>query len=128
MKKLLSQIIAGIAGLWIAARFVPGVVIELLPDSNLFGINLTSFWQIILILGVTIGLLNYFLRPILKILSLPIAILTLGLLSFVINILMIWLVDVAFKEFSAPFFYPLLYTTLIISISNVIISIVIRED
>lgn len=128
MKKLLSQVIVGIAGLWLATRFVPGVNIELLSGSNFFGIPLNHQWQIILILGVVLGLLNFFLRPILKILALPIAILTLGLFSFVINVMMIWIVDVLFVEFSAPFFAPLLWTTIIVWGLGFILNILLPKE
>ncbi len=127
MKKLLSQIAAGVLGLWLAVMFVPGVKVELLPDSNFFGIHLTAQWQIFLLLGIVLGLLNYFLKPILKALALPLEIITLGLFSFVINMGLVWLIDYNFKEFSAPILYPLLLTTLIVWGLNFVLSIIIKE-
>ena len=121
MKKLLSQIISAIAGLWIATVFVPGVVIRAYPESNFFGVSLTAQWEIILVLGIVLGLLNYFLKPLLKTLALPLELLTLGLFTIVINMGLIWLLDVMFDELYAPLFLPLLYTTLIIWGLNIIL-------
>ena len=121
MGKLLSQIIAGALGLWLATLFVQGVVIRVYPASNFFGFTLTQQWEIILILGIVLGLLNYFLKPILEAFSLPLEIITLGLFTVVINMALIWLLDIMFDELYVPFFLPLLYTTLIIWGINVVI-------
>ena len=120
MKRLLSQIIAAALGLWLATLFVSGVI------SNFFGFSLTAQWEIILVLGLVLGVLNYFLRPLLKALSLPLEIITLGLFTIVINMALIWLLDLMFDELYVPFFLPLLYTTLIILGLNIIIGLALR--
>jgi putative membrane protein len=122
MKRLLSQIIAAILGLWLATLFVPKVIIRAYPTSSFFGFPLTAQWEILLVLGIVLGLLNYFLKPILKALSLPLEIISLGLVTIVINMALIWLLDIMFDELYVPFFLPLLYTTLIIWGLNIIIS------
>jgi putative membrane protein len=122
MKRLLSQIIAAILGLWLATLFVPGVIIRTYPTSNFFGFSLTAQWQIFLVLGIVLGLLNYFLRPLLKALFLPLEIVTLGLFTIVINIALMWLLSLMFDELNIPFFLPILYTTLVIWALNIIIS------
>jgi len=121
MRKLFSQIIAAILGLWLSSLFVHGVVIRAYPTSNFFGFALTVQWEIILILGIVLGLINYFLKPILKTLSLPLEIISLGLFTIVIDMALIWLLDMIFDELYVPLFLPLLYTTLIIWGLNIII-------
>ncbi len=123
MKRLIGQIIAGIAGLWLAEMFVAGVSVKLYPDSNFFGIGLTEHWQIFLLLGIIIGLLNYFAKPVLDIITLPLRIITLGLLDFIIDIALILVVDILFKELSVPLYMPLIYTAIIIWGLNTLISI-----
>jgi putative membrane protein len=123
MKRLLSQVIAAALGLWLATLFVPGVVVRTYPTSNFFGFPLTAQWEIFLVLGIVLGLLNYFLKPLLKTLSLPLEILTLGLFTIVINMGLIWLLDLMFDELSVPFLLPLLYTTLTIWGLNIIIGL-----
>lgn len=125
MKRLLSQIIAAILGLWLATSFVPRVVIRTYPTSNFFGFSLTAQWEIFLVLGIVLGLLNYFLKPLLKALSLPIEMLTLGLFTIVINMGIIWLLDMMFDELYVPFLLPLLYTALIVWGLNIVISIIL---
>jgi putative membrane protein len=121
MRKLLSQVIAADLGLWLATLFVPGVVVRAYPTSNFFGFPLTAQWEIILVLGFVLGLLNYFLKPFLKALALPLEIISLGLFTIIINAGLIWLIDIMFDELYIPFFMPLLYTTLIIWALNIIL-------
>ena len=122
MKRLLSQIAAAIIGLWLATLFVPGIIIRAHPKSNFFGFSLTQEWEIVLVLGIVLGLLNYFLRPLLKTLFLPLEIITLGLFTIVINMALLWLLDLMFDELQVPLLLPVLYTTLIIWGLNIIIS------
>jgi putative membrane protein len=63
--------------LLITANFVPGFVVR----------NFVAA----LVAVIVIGLVNAFIRPILKILAFPITLLTFGLFTFVINALSLWL-------------------------------------
>jgi len=120
MKKLLLNIIAGFAGLWLAIRFIPDVEFAILSNSNFFGFAITSQWQMLLLLGIILGLLNYFVKPILDIITLPLKIITLGIFSVVINMAIIWFVDIMFLEIAIPLWLPLLETSLIIWAINII--------
>lgn len=114
MRKLLSQVAAAGLGLWLATLVIPKVKINLLPDSNFFGVGITRQWQLFLFFGIILGLLNFFVKPVLKVLALPLEIITLGLFSIVISMAMIWLVTVMFKELTVPLFLPLFLTSVII--------------
>ncbi|MCX6719889.1 MAG: phage holin family protein, partial [Candidatus Staskawiczbacteria bacterium] len=113
---------------WIVTLFGLGVVIRSYPESNFFGFPLTAQWQIILVLGIVLGLLNYFLKPILKTLALPLEIVTLGLFTIVINMLLLWLLDKMFDELYIPLFTPLFYTTVIIWGLNIIIGFFLNKN
>ena len=69
MKKLLFFIITSILGLWLALIFVPGITVTILPDSNFFGLPLTAQWQFFILFGIIIGLLTFFVKPILNIIQ-----------------------------------------------------------
>ena len=55
------------------------------------GLQYTGGWMFFLIGGVIIGVLNAFVKPLMKILSFPIVLLTAGLFSLVINVVIFWL-------------------------------------
>jgi len=122
------SIIANLLGLWLAVSFVQGIVIQVLPDSDLFGFPLTADWQIFLLLAIMLAILNYFLKPILDLITLPIRILTLGFASLIINMGMIWALGLIFKELSFdPLLSSLLWTTLIVGGCNVFLSYIINK-
>ncbi len=102
MKKLFLQIITGIIAIWLAAQFVPGVELESAARLKL-----------ILLAGTILGLLNFFIKPILKIITLPLRILTFGIFSLVINIGIIWLVSLILPGLKFHGIYPLLWTTVL---------------
>jgi putative membrane protein len=59
------------AGVWAAAQLIDGIVLE--------------GWQSILIVAGILALLNVYVRPVLRLLSLPLTIITFGLFLLVIN-------------------------------------------
>ena len=91
MWRLFLQIIAGIAGIWLAIVYVPGV-----------DFTETESWQILILAGIILGLINFFIKPILKVITLPLRIITFGLFGLVINILTIWIVSLIFPEIIFP--------------------------
>lgn len=127
MKKLFSNIIAGFLGLWLAVLFVPEVKFEIFLDSSFFGILLTAQWQVLLVLGIILGLLNYFVKPILNGITLPLRIITLGIFGVVVNIIIVWFLDIMFREINIPFLLPILETSLIVWAINFLILKIIKN-
>jgi len=76
--RLLLRILINAAALWVATQIVPGV-------------THTGPWLTLLLVALVFGLLNAFVRPILKLLTCPLILLTLGLFTFVINAIVLWL-------------------------------------
>ena len=54
-------------------------------------LQFTGGFMFFLIGGVIIGVLNTFVKPLMKLLSFPIVMVTAGLFSFVINVIIFWL-------------------------------------
>ena len=90
------------------------------------GVEIINFWTALLV-TVVLALLNLFLRPILLLLSIPINILTLGLFTFVINALIVMLVDYLIAGFNIDGFGWALLFSLIISLVNSILGVMERR-
>jgi len=101
LSRLLFQIVAGILGLWLAIKFVPGVEFQ-------------GTLNTLLLAGLVLGLINFFVKPIINKITLPLRILTLGLFSLVINMIMVEVVDILFPELIIEGIVPLFWTSLII--------------
>lgn len=107
ISRIFSQIIVGILGIYLAILFVPGVDI-----SN--GEFTREGIKILILIGTVFGLINFFIKPIISFITLPLRIITLGLFGLVINIAMIWIVDYIFIELVVADFYALFWTSIIV--------------
>lgn len=76
--KLVLRILINALALWLTALLLPGL-------------HLTNDFFGILIVAIIFGLVNVLIRPIVRLFSLPVTILTLGLFSLVINAAMLLL-------------------------------------
>ena len=112
MQMLIKWIINTIA-IILAIKFVPGIVYS-------------GGWGGILAVGLIFGLVNTFIRPFVKLLALPLLILSLGLFSFVINALMLLLTSLISAEFSLGFhvtgFKAAFWGALVISLVSMVLS------
>ncbi len=80
---LLRAAVTGLA-LWVVTLIVPGM--------NFVGGDTTlQRIGIVLVVAVIFGLVNAIIKPVVQILSIPLYILTLGLIHVVINALMLWI-------------------------------------
>lgn len=66
--------------------------------------------------ALALGLVNVFIRPIVKILTLPINLLTLGLFGLIINAFMLWLVAIIVPGFIVSGFVPAFWGAIILSV------------
>lgn len=122
MKKLIFQVIAGILGIYLAVKFVPGVSLDIIPGQSLFlGIPFTANWQILILAGAVLGFFNFILKPILNLIAFPLKLLTLGLFAFVINMFLVWLVALLLPEFKIQGLVSLFLATLIIWLTSAIL-------
>lgn len=90
-------------------------VVLLIVDAILPGIAISSFGTA-LVAALVMGLVNFFIRPILSLLTLPLNILTLGLFSFIVNALMFGLVAAIVPGFEVNGFLNALLGSLLLSI------------
>ena len=77
-----------------------------------------------LLAGIILGLMNLIVRPILKLISMPVIILTLGVFSLVINALMLWAVDYLFEFVIINNLYALVWATIVVTAVNAVISLI----
>jgi len=86
-RRLLYTWICNVAAIWVASAFIEGV-------------DYADDYWILVAAGLVFGLVNFLLKPLVKLLALPLIILTLGLVLFPINILMLYLTSWIVPGFS----------------------------
>ncbi len=70
------------------------------------------------VLAIVLGIINIFIKPIVKLIALPITILTLGLFSLVINALFIILASEIVPGFSVSGFWTAFWFSIVLSLVN----------
>jgi putative membrane protein len=112
MKKFFQTWIITTLAVLVAVNVVPGIHIQ---DNNLW---------IPFVASLVLGILNAFIRPILMLIALPLLVLTLGLFTLVINMLLLYLVGALLKpHFVVDSFGSALVGSLIISVVSVALNI-----
>jgi putative membrane protein len=114
----LIRLLVNAAALWVATAIVPGVTYngEPLP---------------FLVVALVFGVINATLRPIAKILTFPLIIVTLGIFALVINGLMLWLTSSLSAALGLGFhvsgFWAAFFGALVVSLVSLALSLAIKD-
>jgi putative membrane protein len=112
------RLLVNAAALFVATRAVPGV---------------TYTGDAVPFLGVALvfGIVNAFIRPVAKLLTFPIIILTLGIFSLIVNGLMLWLTSALSGALGLGFhvngFWAAFFGALVVSIVSLLLHVFLRE-
>jgi len=118
MRFLLRLIITAFA-LWVATQVVSGI--------HFRGSPLT-----LLLVAVLFGVVNAFIGGVVKLFTLPITILTLGLFALVINGLLLWLTSALSQSLGLGFqvsgFIPAFWGALVIGLTRAVLNLFLSES
>lgn len=115
------RILVTALSVWVAMLLLPGMDLEHSSISNAVGNETGGMIIALLVVSLIFGLVNAVVRPIVKLLALPITCLTLGLFAIVINaamlMLTVWLTDfLPFQLTIDTFFWTAILAAIIISL------------
>jgi putative membrane protein len=126
MVDLIVKVVINAIGVWAAIQLVPQIAFDYGND-----------WWKLLAVALILALVNSYLKPILKVLSFPITLLSLGLFAFVLNAAMLLLValvsdqlglgftiDTFPPSFTADAFVGALLGSIVISIVSTVLGMV----
>jgi putative membrane protein len=121
--RLIVRLLASAVALAVAAWLVDGISVGPGTDTE----------RALTLLGVAVifGLVNAIIRPILRLLTLPLVVLTLGLFLLVLNALMLLLTEWIAEQFDLAFqvdgFWSALLGALVITVVSFLINIVMPD-
>lgn len=99
--------------------------------SVIDGLDFGGDWVAMLIIVGLLAFANAFVRPILKLLALPIRIVTLGVATIVINIVVvvgvIWLAEQLDLGVSSDGWWPTIFGALMISVLTSVVTAVLKD-
>jgi putative membrane protein len=101
---------------YIVRLLLIGLIVMILPNY-LKGINVDGYTTAFVV-ALVMSILNTFVKPILKLIALPITFLTLGLFSLVISVGIVYLCDYLVEGFKVEGFIAPLMLSFVVSIAN----------
>ena len=121
MRVLLLRSLAVLVAVVIASRFA---LVEFTDSGN---------WLSLIVFAVGVALINAVIGPVLKVISFPVTILTLGIWILVLNGLLFWLgtallPGVELAESGRPTLLSAMLVALIISVVSFAVNRVVKED
>ncbi len=124
MQNFLIKVGVNAVAIWVATLVVPGVTVT----SD--GAARTVFT--LLVLGLLFGLVNAVIKPVVKLLALPLYVLTLGLIAFVVNALMLqileWLSGPLGIGFAIDhFFWSAVAAAIVVTFVSLVLNLALRD-
>ena len=102
--RLLLRTLVGMAGLWLAQKFVPGVDFR---DT-----------QSLVIAALLLGVVNAIVRPVVFFFTLPLTLVTLGLFLLVVNAGMLGLTAWLMDGFTIASFWAALFAAIVVGVTS----------
>ena len=123
--RLLLRIVVNALAVWVAGWALPGITVGE-AGTSATGNTTLDVVLAYLFIGLVFGVVNALVRPIVKLLALPLTILTLGLFTIVINAAMLmltaWLTSFTPVHFEIDsFFWTAILASIIISLVSLVV-------
>jgi putative membrane protein len=109
IRRFILRWLVNFLGLWTAVSLLQGITYQ-----NKVGV--------LIIAALVFSIVNAFVRPLVVLLSLPAIVLSLGLFTFVVNTLMLYLVQFFYPKFHIASFWSGLVAVIIIWIVNYLLN------
>ena len=103
---------------WLFNTVILGVAVALIGSVSVTGAGA------LIAAGFVLGLLNAFLKPILRLIGIPLAFVTFGLSLFLINIVIIWLTGLLVSGLHLGGFVGVIETTIVVWIASVAVHLI----
>ena len=118
MMRLILRWVINAVALWVAITYIPGI-------------HAHGGWMALLGLALIFGFVNALFRPLLKFLTCPLILLTLGLFTLVINTFLFWLAGLIGTNFQVGFtvdgFWPAFLGGLVVTVVSVVLTMIFKD-
>jgi putative membrane protein len=123
---LLKVLINGVA-IWVATLVVPGL------SATTRGASAADTALTFLVIGLIFGVVNAIVKPVVKLLALPLYVLTLGLFAFIVNAFMLqitsWISEATPLTFHVDhFLWSAVLGAVVVTFVSMVLHLVIRDS
>jgi len=106
---------------WLLVSWAANAVVLAFTGWILSGVTFHGSAKAVIIAAAVFGVLNTILKPILKLITLPFAIITLGLVWFFVSMFTLWLTVILVSNFDIDGFWNYVWATIIIWALNIVV-------
>ncbi len=126
MKSFTIKVVVNALAIWVATLVVSGIAVGDGNDDTLA--RVVTY----LLIGLIFGLVNAVIKPIVKLIALPLYILTLGLFTFVVNAFMLqitsWIAQVTPLTFSIDeFFWTAILGAVVVTLVSMVLHLLLPD-
>jgi putative membrane protein len=122
--KILIRVVITAVALWVATLVVHGIDVTAATTPRKIGT--------LAVVAVVFGLINGFLKPIVKTLGCFFYVITLGLFALVVNGLLLWLASWAAGKLDLPFhvsgFWAALWGAIVVGVVSWLLNLFVHDD
>jgi putative membrane protein len=124
VRSIVMKVVINAVSIWVATLVLPGVTV----GSGSIGHRVLS----LLVVGVLFGLINTFIKPVVRLFTLPLYVITLGLISFVVNALMLKIVEwlsgkIGITFDAGPFFWSTLGAAVVVTFVSMVLNVAVPD-
>jgi len=112
--EILLRYVGNLAALWLASE-----IFDEMTYGDSFGV--------LALAALVFTIVNWVVKPVLAILSIPIIIVTFGIAYFFVNVLMLVLTDAVVGDFEAGSFWTVVGATIVVWLVNVVIGAFVSD-
>ena len=126
MKAFLIKVLVNAVAIWVATLVVQGITVSG-PGTDV-GSRILTF----LVIGAIFGVINAIIKPVVRLLTLPFYILTLGLFTFVVNAFMLqitsWIAEATPLTFHIDrFFWTAILGAVVVTFVSLVLNILVPD-
>jgi putative membrane protein len=124
VRSIITKVVINAFAIWIATLVIPEVDV----GTGSLGHRILS----LLVVGALFGLINTFIKPLVRLFTLPLYLLTLGLISFVVNAFLLKIVEwlsgkIGITFDAGPFFWSTIGAAVVITFVSMILNITVPD-
>jgi len=111
---------------WLLVSWAVNALVLGIAGGILSGMTFEDSATALLVSAAVFGALNTIVKPLLKLITLPVAIITLGIAWFFVAMFMLWLTQLIVPKFDINGFSNYLWATIIVWAVNVVLDVILR--
>jgi putative membrane protein len=112
--------------MYLLIRLVLNALALIITANIVSGFSVGSF-KVAVVAAIVLGIINTFIKPVLLFLTTPLNFVTLGLFTFVVNAVVLWMASLVVKGLVIESFLSAIIAAIVLSVISTILSTLLKD-